>query len=137
MINKHLIDIVYDNVKKNYENKQFPFSAIWKTLVKDAKLSAEEQRNEIGNLYVDILQDTRFVYVGNQKWRLREYLTQDEIANLQYKLYDFQQEALDDANVDSLSDLSEEDDNFDEDQKEAEEDIKSNISGHKENEEEE
>lgn len=135
MTNKHLIDIVYDNAKKTYEDKPFLFGTVWKTLVKDAKLSAEEQKNEIGNLYVDVLQDVRFVYVGNQKWRLREYLTQDEITNFQHKLYDFQQESLTDANVDSLSDLDEED--FDEEQKEIEEDIKSIASKTLDKEEEE
>lgn len=136
MANKHLIDIVYDNAKKTYGDKSFPFNTIWKTLVKDAKLSTEEQKNEIGNLYVDILQDTRFVYVGAQKWRLREYLTQDEIANLQHKLYDFQQENVVDTNLDSLSELNDEED-FDEEQKEAEEDVKSNISNKSESEDEE
>jgi hypothetical protein len=54
---------------------------------------------------------------------------------LQHKLYDFQQETVADANLDSLGDLNDDED-FDEEQKEAEEDIKSNVSNKSESEDE-
>ncbi|GHU33625.1 hypothetical protein FACS1894166_09520 [Bacilli bacterium] len=61
------IDRVYELVKNKYEAKVFQFSDVWKSLVKEDKLSKQEQTTLMGSLYTDLLQDARFLYVGNQK----------------------------------------------------------------------
>jgi hypothetical protein len=68
---------------------------------------------------------------------LREYLTQDEIQLLQRKLYDFQQDEFIGNVSDDIDDLIDEDENFDEEQKEVEESIKSTVSEKSMNDEEE
>ncbi|GHU48500.1 hypothetical protein FACS1894218_5570 [Bacilli bacterium] len=50
----------------------------------------------MGSLYTDLLQDARFLYVGNQKWRLREFATSAEIIKYKNALYDFTPEVVED-----------------------------------------
>jgi DNA-directed RNA polymerase delta subunit len=35
-----------------------------------------------------MLQDSRFIYVGNEEWKLREFLTEEQIKNIDRNLYD-------------------------------------------------
>ena len=93
MEQKHLVDIAYEQSKTKFEKKQFTFNNLWATLVKNAKLTEQEQKENMGSLYVDILQDPRFIFLGNNTWKLREFLTREEIAMLENSLYDFVQDA--------------------------------------------
>lgn len=100
MITKQNITLAYELALKNYKNKSFTFMQIWKDLVKKCKFDEEEQKN-ISQFYVDLLQDKRFIFVGNKKWKIREFLKHDEIVKLENALYDFEQE--DDKNGDTYS----------------------------------
>ena len=91
MITKQNITLAYELALKNYKNKSFTFMQIWKDLVKKCKFDEEEQKN-ISQFYVDLLQDKRFIFVGNKKWKIREFLKHDEIVKLENALYDFEQE---------------------------------------------
>jgi DNA-directed RNA polymerase delta subunit len=64
---KQNIDLLYDLVKEEYKSKPFNFNAVYKALIKDIKLSKKEQETEIGSLYTDLLQDKRFVYIGDKQ----------------------------------------------------------------------
>jgi DNA-directed RNA polymerase delta subunit len=44
------------------------------------------------------LQDPRFTYIGDKKWRLREFLSDDQINNISESLYDIQIEGNVDEN---------------------------------------
>ena len=100
MITKQNITLAYELALKNYKNKSFTFMQIWKDLVKKCKFDEEEQKN-ISQFYVDLLQDKRFIFVGNKKWKIREFLKHDEIVKLENALYDFAQE--DEENGDTYS----------------------------------
>ena len=91
MITKQNITLAYELALKNYKNKSFTFMQIWKDLVKKCKFDEEEQKN-ISQFYVDLLQDKRFIFVGNKKWKIREFLKHDEIVKLENALYDFEQD---------------------------------------------
>jgi len=100
MITKQNITLAYEFELKNNKNKSFTFMQIWKDLVKKCKFDEEEQKN-ISQFYVDLLQDKRFIFVGNKKWKIREFLKHDEIVKLENALYDFEQE--DEENGDTYS----------------------------------
>ena len=85
MITKQNITLAYELALKNYKNKPFTFMQIWKDLVKKCKFDEEEQKN-ISQFYVDMLQDKRFIFIGNKKWKIREFLKRDEIIKLEAQL---------------------------------------------------
>lgn len=95
MESKRLVDMAYSLAKEKYSNKKFSYPDLWKSLIKKTKLTEEEQQANNGSLYTDILQDPRFIFVGNKVWRLKEYITREEIAALENSLYDFTQEPTD------------------------------------------
>ena len=39
-----------------------------------------------------MLQDHRFIFIGNHQWKIREFLKEQEQNELAHKLYDFRQE---------------------------------------------
>ena len=84
-----LINIAYDISKKEYQNKDFTFNDLWKKVIKFAHLNSDESLEEIGNFYSDIMQDPRFIYTGNNKWQLKEYVSLSEIDKMQSRMYDF------------------------------------------------
>ena len=110
MITKQIITLAYELALKNYKNKSFTFMQIWKDLVKKCKFDEEEQKN-ISQFYVDMLQDKRFIFIGNKKWKIREFLKHDEIIKLENALYDFEQEGEENDDTDSKSETKKANDN--------------------------
>lgn len=90
-MDKTIINNAYLVAKAKYEKKAFTFQNLWKELVKKLKLDEEEQA-QVGQVYASMLQDHRFIFAGNNQWKLREYLTLEEQAELSNALYDFKQE---------------------------------------------
>ena len=62
---------------------------LWKKVIKFAHLNSDEALEEIGNFYSDIMQDPRFIYTGNNRWQLKEYVSLSEIDKMQSRMYDF------------------------------------------------
>lgn len=93
-MDKAIISNIYDLAKDKYGKKPFTFQQLWKELVKKLKLDKDEQA-QVGHVYSSMLQDHRFIFAGNNEWKLREYLTLDEQAQLSNALYDFKQEESD------------------------------------------
>lgn len=91
MENKQIITLAYELAKTKYKNKPFTFEQLWADLVKKARLDAEEQKI-VGHVYTCMLQDHRFIFIGNHEWKIREFLTEAEQAALSHALYDFKQE---------------------------------------------
>lgn len=89
MKNLHLIDVAYNLAKSNFKNNKFEFSALWKLVLSDTKLSKEEADKVIGMFYTDLLSDKRFVFVGKNVWRLREFVPFNEYEDYAKNLFDF------------------------------------------------
>ncbi len=103
MENKQIITLAYELAKTKYKNKPFTFQQLWADLVKKAKLDAEEQKI-VGHVYTCMLQDHRFIFIGNHEWKVREFLKEAEQAALSHALYDFKQEQ--EAEAKRLADLN-------------------------------
>lgn len=88
MENKQIITLAYELAKTKYKNKAFTFEALWKELTKKARLDKDEQA-QAGLVYATMLQDRRFIFVGNQQWQIREFLTQEEQNKFSNALFDF------------------------------------------------
>ena len=91
MENKQLITLAYELAKTKYKDKPFTFEKLWTELIKKAKLDKDEQAI-VGHVYTCMLQDHRFIFIGNSQWRVREFLNEEEIAALNHAMYDFKQE---------------------------------------------
>lgn len=103
MENKQIITLAYELAKTKYKNKPFTFKQLWTDLVKKAKLDEEEQK-VVGHVYTCMLQDHRFIFIGNHEWKVREFLKESEQAALSHALYDFKQEQ--EAEAKRLADLN-------------------------------
>lgn len=103
MENKQIITLAYELAKTKYKNKPFTFEQLWADLVKKARLDKDEQKI-VGHVYTCLLQDHRFIFIGNHEWKVREFLKQDEQAALSHALYDFRQEQ--EAEAKRLADLN-------------------------------
>lgn len=103
MENKQIITLAYELAKTKYKNKPFTFQQLWTDLIKKAKLDKDEQKN-VGHVYTCMLQDHRFIFIGNHQWKVREFLKEDEQAALSHALYDFTQEA--EAEAKRIADLN-------------------------------
>lgn len=83
MINKDLVDLCYESTVNYYkkisdkQNVTIDFATICDILKKYAKISDAEFSKVIGSFYVDLLQDNRFVFLGNDKWTLKENISLD------------------------------------------------------------
>ncbi|MBQ0045332.1 MAG: DNA-directed RNA polymerase subunit delta [Mycoplasma sp.] len=103
MENKQIITLAYELAKTKYKNKPFTFEQLWNDLVKKARLDAQEQKI-VGHVYTCMLQDHRFIFIGNHEWKVREFLKESEQAALSHALYDFKQEQ--EAEAKRLADLN-------------------------------
>lgn len=88
-LNKDIISMCYDYVKNNdkLKNSEFDLTEV----VKSLKLSKEEMdklQERVGILYIELLQDSRFVYV-NGKWALKENYTYAEYNQKINELYNY------------------------------------------------
>lgn len=94
MLNKDLVDLSYDYAceffaKATKDNATLDFKKICKGVKKLAKFSDEEFDQIIGSFYVDLLQDNRFVFLGNDKWTLKDNISLDVYNKNQNSLYKY------------------------------------------------
>lgn len=76
---RDLMNIAYESAKDNFGNTSFNFAALWaKTWSVAKEFRKDSIENWIGAFYTELLIDPRFVYVGNQQWRLREFMDYNE-----------------------------------------------------------
>ncbi|MDR2369819.1 MAG: DNA-directed RNA polymerase subunit delta [Mycoplasmataceae bacterium] len=142
MARQQFIDQIYHHVKSEYNNRTFTFHEVWKKIIKDDKLSKDEQKQNIGIVYTDLLQDARFVYTGNKKWMLREFATQEEIAQYQNALYDFNTDVVEEGYIPPAAGVEEDEEEKVEQKETSEEeeedmDVKSSLEKTNTDEEEE
>lgn len=140
-MDKHINEIAYEIAKENFADKIFSFNDLWAKVVKHIKVPTKEQPTVKGELYSEIIQDTNFLYVGKQNWRLREYVSQSELKkSLANSLYDFDKSLTEEdyEEMDSLTERFDEESGmyYDEDEDEAYQDVKDIVETSKEDEEE-
>lgn len=80
---KHLIEIAYEFVKSNFNKSPFTFKELIDGLTKKNK----DVSNLASDLYIDLLQDIRFISLGKQKWSLRENFTLNEINKITSSMF--------------------------------------------------
>ena len=94
MLNRDLIDSTYEFVvdyfkKQNDINETIDFKTICKGACESTNISEEEFSEMLGSFYTDLLQDGRFVYLGNDKWNLKDRITLEVYKKNQNSLYDY------------------------------------------------
>ncbi|MDR2636433.1 MAG: DNA-directed RNA polymerase subunit delta [Mycoplasmataceae bacterium] len=87
---KHLIDIAYEQAKETYNDQSFTFNQLYDLVSKND--SADFPKQSIGEFYSELLLDPRFTYFGNENWKLREFLSENELKNINSNLYDIADE---------------------------------------------
>lgn len=99
MLNRDLIDIAYEIMSENLSNSKNITTINFKTIVDEVKknpnINKSELDSNIGAFYVDLLQDNRFVFMGNDQWTLKEKISNEQYKRNQNSLYNF----LPDSNV--------------------------------------
>ena len=84
---RHLSDIAYDIAIKEFKNKTFSFKDLWSKIVSKKKKKKDEANDHIGEFYAKIMQDPRFIYCKNNNWKLKEFLSINDVKNTQNMLY--------------------------------------------------
>ena len=89
---KHLIDIAYEIASKKLKAKQFSFRDLFKLIIE----KHPEYKNDVGDLYIDLISDNRFITVGKDKWTLVEYLKHEEIQKINSSMFGLDKLTLED-----------------------------------------
>ncbi len=93
MKEKHLIEIAYEYAKENFRKTPFSFKELFDALEKkDSSI-----KNQASDLYIEILQDIRFISLGKQKWSLRENFTLSEINKITSSMFGLEEYHEEDA----------------------------------------
>ncbi|MCF0217496.1 MAG: DNA-directed RNA polymerase subunit delta [Malacoplasma sp.] len=80
---KHLIEKAYDCAKKNFGKSHFTYKELFNALSKQEKNIDDLE----ADLYIELLQDTRFLSLGKQKWSLKEFFTSTEINKITSSMF--------------------------------------------------
>lgn len=93
MPNRDLIDVTYEymsqHFKKNTNSKTLDFKTIANAVKREANVSDSEFNDKIGSYYVDLLQDNRFVFLGNDQWTLNELISNEVYKKNKNSLYNY------------------------------------------------
>ncbi len=111
---KHLIDVAYEIASKKLKSKQFSFRELFKLIIE----KHPEYKNDVGDLYIELINDTRFLSTGRDKWTLTEYLKYDDIQKISSSMFGLDKYTLDDDLDDDLKELLVEGENLKESEKE-------------------
>ncbi len=98
---KHLIDIAYDIASKKLKSKQFSFRELFKLIIE----KHPEYKNDVGDLYIELINDTRFLSTGKDKWTLTEYLKFDDIQKISSSMFGLDKYTMEDDLDDDLKEL--------------------------------
>lgn len=80
---KHLIEEAYNVAKATFGAKNFTFKDLYEVLEK----KGINVKNNAGELYVEMIQDIRFLSLGKQLWSLRENFTRDKIKKITSSMF--------------------------------------------------
>ena len=77
MNDKSLLELAYEIISKS--KGSVAFKTLWATLVNEKGFTEEEANKRISPFYTSLLLDGRFVTLGENKWDLRERHTFDKV----------------------------------------------------------
>lgn len=80
---RHLIEKAYTCAKAKFKKNYFTFKDLFDVLLKEVPTI----KNEATDLYIELLQDNRFISLGKQKWALRENFTINEIKKITSSMF--------------------------------------------------
>lgn len=80
---RHLMEKAYSCAKSKFKKNYFTFKDLFDALAKDVP----SIKNEATDLYIELLQDNRFISLGKQKWALRENFTISEINKITSSMF--------------------------------------------------
>jgi DNA-directed RNA polymerase subunit delta len=72
-----MTDVAFDCLSKR--KKEVKFSKLWEDVAKQMKIPEEQQRRKKGQLYSQLMLDSRFASLEDNKWDLRNRRKFDEI----------------------------------------------------------
>ncbi len=97
MSKEHLIDTAYEVARKKFKTKPFTFRELFKAT------SNSTDKSDMSDLYVDLISDIRFIYIGKEKWTLTENLKNDDFQKISSSMF-----GLDKYTIEDLDDYEEE-----------------------------
>lgn len=107
-----LISIANDVAIESFGESSFTFSSLWaKTWTKAKDFKKENIEDWISSFYLEVLGDPRFVYIGNNMWKLREFMGLAEylkVMGKRSKNIVFSEKDLDDEDSSSSEETTEE-----------------------------
>jgi len=81
-----MTDVAFDWLSKR--KKEVEFTKLWDQVAKTMKIPEEKQRRKKSQFYSDLMLDTRFASLENNKWDLRNRRKFDEVhtdtSNIEY-----------------------------------------------------
>lgn len=92
MLDRDLLDLAYDLISKELKDSKssITFNKICDLIQKSTNMDKVELNSILGSLYTDFLQDPRFVFIGNNKWTLRDLQTLEFLKNNQSALCNYE-----------------------------------------------
>ncbi len=126
MNSNDLIDVAYECVLDYFKDKKtdstISFNEICEAVMKKNKISKSDFEKIIGSFYVDLMQDRRLIYLGNDAWNLKDRIKLDQYLKNLNSLYDYDSsQDVEDGyenmipNTDETKDIIDEYDNGEED----------------------
>ena len=75
---KSMVDVAYDLMST--KKKAIVFLKLWEEVCQVMAFTKQQEEDNIAQFYSDLSLDDRFVYVGENKWDLRERHTYHEVV---------------------------------------------------------
>lgn len=80
---RYLMEKAYTCAKAKFKKNYFTFKDLFDVLSKEVP----SIKDEVTDLYIELLQDNRFISLGKQKWALRENFTVSEINKITSSMF--------------------------------------------------
>ena len=119
MNNIDLVEVAYNFVLDYFKNKNIAsdsisFSDICDGVMKVLNISKKDFEKNIGSFYVDLMQDKRLIYLGNDKWNLKDRITLETYKKSLNSLYDYDSTvSTDESFIDNIENDIDNADSFD------------------------
>ncbi|GAA5414948.1 DNA-directed RNA polymerase subunit delta [Ureaplasma ceti] len=120
MLSRDLIDIAYECVESYFtkhkikNDETITFEKIVELTCKAAGISQKDFEAMVGSFYADLMQDGRFVFLGENKWNLKDRITMKEYKKNLNTLYEYEK---------TVSEEEYDDDSLPEDMKDEKEEV--------------
>jgi len=84
-MSQSLLDLAYSIILERHQDTKgdvapVPFRELWKEMMKKTGQTDSEANNFIGDFYMNLILDNRFVSRGDNTWDLRQFFTLEEVS---------------------------------------------------------